>query len=100
MKERAKGFLRDDLIPHDSEQFDYIRELHDYLWRVVRLADPSASGSLRDYLPHAIDMIERLRTPVTELANASQSEATSRLRHMAREALSLSSQHGHTAQGE
>jgi hypothetical protein len=58
MKERSKGFLRDELIAHDSEQFDYISELHDYLWRVVRIAIPGASGSLRNYLAAAIEMLE------------------------------------------
>jgi hypothetical protein len=58
MKERSKGFLRNELIAHDSEQFDYIRELHDYLWRVVNVAVPGASGKLRDYLPAAIEKLE------------------------------------------
>ena len=58
MKERSVGFLRDELISHDSEQFDYIKELHDYLWRFVRVAHPGASGNLMDYLPSAIEMLE------------------------------------------
>jgi hypothetical protein len=59
MKERSAGFLRKELISHDSEQFDYIQELHEYLWRFVRVAHPGASGSLVDYLPSAIEMLEQ-----------------------------------------
>jgi hypothetical protein len=58
MKRRPHGFLRDDAVPHDSEVFDYIVELHGYLWRVVNVAIPDASGCLGDYLPEAIEILE------------------------------------------
>lgn len=65
MKPRSEGFLSDELIPHDSEQFDYIRELHDYLWRFVKTVKPGASGRLSEYLDDAISMAEsRLGQPV------------------------------------
>ena len=65
MKPRPEGFLRPELIPHDSEQFDYIRELHEYLWRFVKTVKPGAIGYLRDYLDEAISMAEsRLGQPV------------------------------------
>ena len=54
MKSRTVGFLRDEIISHESEQFDYIAELHDYLWRFVRTVNPSASGDLRNFLDDAI----------------------------------------------
>ena len=54
MKERPKYFLADDKIDHDGEIFDYIRELHDYLWRFVRAANPAASGSLSDFVDDAL----------------------------------------------
>ena len=54
MKTRSEGFLSDKKISHNSEQFDYITELHDYLWRFVRFEIPGASGSLNDYLDIAV----------------------------------------------
>lgn len=65
MKPRSEGFLWDGAISHDSEQFDYIRELHDYLWRFVRTIKPGAIGYLGDYLDEAIRLAEgRLGEPV------------------------------------
>lgn len=54
MKTRSKGFLAEDIIPHESEIFDYITELHEYLWEFVRVQIPSASGSLHDYVDIAL----------------------------------------------
>jgi len=45
MKKRPEGFLSEEYIDHDSEVFDYIRELHMILWRIVGTA-----GSLREEL--------------------------------------------------
>lgn len=58
MKKRPYGFISEKYISHDSEQFDYIRELHEYLWRFVRVAYPSANGSVRDYVDKAIEKLE------------------------------------------
>ena len=58
MRERNTGFLAENNICHASEQFDYIRELHDYLWRFVRYHIPSASGDLIKYIDIAIEMAE------------------------------------------
>jgi hypothetical protein len=58
MKPRPDRFLSDDVIPHDSEQFDYIRELHDYLWRVVRTQIPGASGDLSLYIDATVLILE------------------------------------------
>ena len=58
MKQRASGFLAKEHIDHDSEAFDYIRELHDYLWRFVRVHIPGASGDLTDLLDKAITIAE------------------------------------------
>jgi hypothetical protein len=57
MKARPDGFLSTANIDHDGEQFDYIRELHAYLWRVVY---PEASGGIDDYLDSAIAKLEAL----------------------------------------
>jgi hypothetical protein len=52
MKNRPEGFLNPEFIDPDSEQFDYIRELHGYLWRFVRFAFPDANAlfSRKNYL--------------------------------------------------
>jgi hypothetical protein len=49
-----RGFLSPENIDPDGEIFDYIKELHDYLWVFVRIAMPGASGSLRDLLDLAV----------------------------------------------
>ena len=54
MKKRNAGFLRTELINHDSEQFDYIKELHEYLWKFVRCELPAANGKLTDYIDIAL----------------------------------------------
>ena len=58
MKTRPDGFLSEDNIPHDSEIFDYIKELHEYLWRFVRVVDPGSSGHISDFIDKAIDRLE------------------------------------------
>ena len=55
MIERPEHFLSDDKISHDSEIFDYIVELHKYLWRYVRLIKPGASGNLKDYIDKCLE---------------------------------------------
>ena len=59
MKQRASGFLAKEHIDHDSEAFDYIRELHDYLWRFVRVHIPGAGGDLGNFLDEAIIAAEK-----------------------------------------
>lgn len=54
MKNRESGFLSEDYINHTSEVFDYIIELHDYLWNFIRIAKPEASGDLKDYLDDSL----------------------------------------------
>ncbi len=58
MKDRPRYFLSDENIDQEGEAFDYIRELHDYLWRFVRVAIPGASGSLSDFVDNAIGKLE------------------------------------------
>ena len=60
MKKRSDGFLRDELISHGSEQFDYIAELHGYLWRFIWVVFPGAGGHIETYLDKAIDEAERV----------------------------------------
>lgn len=66
MKERTEGFLRNELIPHESEQFDYISELHDYLWQFIKCEIPGADGNLKD----CIDMaLQQARTRAEKTSN-------------------------------
>lgn len=58
MKNRPKGFLSPENIDHDSECFDYIKELHEYMWRFVKSQIPEASGNLSDYIDKAIEIAE------------------------------------------
>jgi len=55
MEKRSEGFLSEEKINQDSEQFDYIIELHGYLWEFVRCELPAASGRLDDYLDIALE---------------------------------------------
>jgi hypothetical protein len=59
MKTRTEGFLSREFMDHDSEQFDYIKELHQYLWRFVRCELPGATGLLGDYLDDAVEKAEK-----------------------------------------
>jgi hypothetical protein len=56
MKPRPNGFLAEDKIARDSEIFDYIRELHDYLWQFVRIFQPAAYGVVDDYVDDVLEM--------------------------------------------
>jgi len=55
MKQRTQGFIADDKLDHNGEIFDYIRELHLYLWQFVYLFYPSASGSLTEWVDKVLD---------------------------------------------
>jgi hypothetical protein len=59
MKTREKGFLSNEKIAHDSEVFDYIVELHELLWRFVRVHKPGAMGKLRDIVDEALHVAEK-----------------------------------------
>ena len=59
MKARTKGFLNEEQIDHNSEQFDYITELHSYLWRFVRSELPGVGGHLEDYIDLALLVAEK-----------------------------------------
>ena len=54
MKHREQGFLGPDKIDQEGEVFDYIRELHGYLWEFTRHFKPWAMGSLNAHLDDAI----------------------------------------------
>lgn len=56
MKLRPKGFLADEVISHESEQFDYITELHEYLWAFIRNEIPGAEGKLGEHLDAALEI--------------------------------------------
>jgi len=51
-------FLSEDKIDHDGEIFDYIAELHEYLWRFIRAAIPGASGYMCVYIDRAVELAE------------------------------------------
>ena len=61
MKKRPEGFLDNNKISHMSEHFNYINELHEYLWRFVRCTIPGACGHLGDHLDKVIDYEEMKR---------------------------------------
>lgn len=54
MKDRPDGFLSEQHIDQDGEVFDYVTELHEYLWKFVRILLPGASGNLRDFVDRAL----------------------------------------------
>ena len=60
MKARPLGFIDSSKIDHDGEPFDYICELHEYLWRVVRAMRPGAGGSLQYFLDEEVENLESL----------------------------------------
>ena len=63
MKDRPAGFIGDDKLDHDGEVFDYIKELHGYLWRFVLAVMPGAGGNLSDYVDAAITTLENKGNP-------------------------------------
>jgi len=58
MKKRPNGFLSPEHIDQDGEIFNYIQELHEYLWRFVCSEMPGASGVLDDHVDKAIGFAE------------------------------------------
>ena len=58
METRSSGFLSNDNIDHDSEQFDYIKELHEYLWAFIRCEIRTASGNMKDSIDVALSEAE------------------------------------------
>ena len=61
MKKRPAGFLApyyDEAADEHAEVGDYIAELHDYLWRVVRVIFPHAQGELGRWLDWAVEKLE------------------------------------------
>lgn len=56
LKHRPEGFLDPDKTP--PEVFDYVRELHEILWRFVKVQNPEASGDLTRWLPTALFIAE------------------------------------------
>ncbi len=59
MKDRPNGFLAEENIDHDSEIFDYIKELHEYLWRVIRAVNAGENGHLSESLDKNIEALEK-----------------------------------------
>ena len=66
MKNRPYGFLAQDKIDHDNEIFDYIRELHNYLWEYVSRIIPSASGNLDDYVDRGLRVLDEYNRILSE----------------------------------
>lgn len=72
MKKRQKGILSNDNIDHNSEVFDYIRELHEYLWKFTRCEFPGAGGQLSDYVDRALLKAEARRDQVLKRGSGFQ----------------------------
>lgn len=66
MKKREGEFLAEQHIPHNSEVFDYIKELHMYLWQFVRCVTPGASGQLDDYVDDAVEKLRGEKEKIEE----------------------------------
>jgi CRISPR/Cas system-associated protein Cas10 (large subunit of type III CRISPR-Cas system) len=66
MKDRPYGFLAQDKIDQDSEIFDYIRELHNYLWDYIRRIIPSASGNLDEYIDKGLKVLDEYNRILSE----------------------------------
>jgi hypothetical protein len=66
MKERPYGFLAEDKIDSNSEIFDYIRELHNYLWEYVRRIIPGASGCVNDYVDKSLEVLDEYNRILSE----------------------------------
>jgi hypothetical protein len=66
MKERPYGFLAEDKIDSNSEIFDYIKELHNYLWNYVRRIIPGASGQLDDYIDKGLEVLDEYNRILSE----------------------------------
>jgi len=58
MKDRPFAFLGEDKIDSNSEIFDYIKELHGYLWDYINRIIPGASGNLKDYVDEGLKVLD------------------------------------------
>ena len=67
MKYRPDGFLSEKNIDPASEIFDYISELHRYLWRVINAVNPKAGGSLCDHADRHIEWLEGISPMLSDL---------------------------------
>lgn len=52
-------FLDNGEVDKEGERLDYLNELHDYLWKFVRIALPGAQGQLSDHLDIALRELEK-----------------------------------------
>jgi len=57
MKDRPRSFLASVRV-EDPEVFDYVLELHRYLWRFIRCHRPGAGGLLHLILDGVVDEAE------------------------------------------
>ena len=72
MKQRPPRFLSVDEIDHDGEVFDYIVELHDYLWRFIWAATPGVCGTIDDHIDRAVETLEARESKVKALVDAAR----------------------------
>ena len=64
MKDRPQGFISTEKIDHNGEIFDYIKELHEYLWQFVHIFHPGAGGSLGEWIDSTLDDVNSKRSKV------------------------------------
>jgi 3-methyladenine DNA glycosylase Mpg len=84
MKQRNEGFLSEKHIDQSGEIFDYIRELHSYLWRIVRTQIPSAQGKLCDYLDVAMELLEKDKYSLNKELKDGEDSASELVLHIKR----------------
>ena len=53
-KDRPFGFLEEGIDGFEDERLDYIYELHQKMWELVRKIRPGSSGSLKDNVTVAL----------------------------------------------
>jgi len=57
-KERPKGFLADFTPQHDEERKNYVRELHQVIWKLLKVIGISWSGELKNCVTTTLDSLK------------------------------------------
>jgi len=77
MKKRPDGFLAEGNIDHNSEIFDYIKELHTEMWKIIFYFDCQISPELDicwDFLINTIIREKKIKEAQTSVIDYNGSE--------------------------